>query len=152
MPDIYIAGSLRHTPEEWWSVYEKISDVARKLGLETFVPHIDCAKKINQKNEELHNPNLDLSKRAEAYTTNLEAVKSSKLLIAEVTNTSTGTGVEIGFALKLKKPIICLARKDADVTSMVLGPAHLGLIKMIRYEEEGEALSKLEGMLKEMFK
>ena len=151
MPDVYIAGSLRHTPKEWWSIYEKMSEVAKKMGLETFVPHIDCAKMIKQKNEELHNPNADMSKRVKAYKTNLEAIKNSKLLVAEVTNTSTGTGFEIGFALEMKKPVICMARKDVDVTSMVLAPAHLGLIKMIRYDSEKEALEKLENELKEMF-
>jgi nucleoside 2-deoxyribosyltransferase len=143
---------LRHTPEEWWTIYEKMADIVKKLGLKTFVPHIDCAKKIRQKKKDIHNPKLDPSVRAKAYRVNLEAVRNSKLLIAEVTNTSIGTGVEIGFALQFKKPIICLARKDADVSSMVLGPAHLGLIKMIRYEKEEEALTKLESMLKEMLK
>jgi nucleoside 2-deoxyribosyltransferase len=148
MPDVYIGGSLRHTPKEWWSIYEKLSDVVREMGLEPFVPHIDCTKIVKQKKEDLHNSGLDPAVRAKVYRTNLEAVKNSKLLIAEVTNTSTGTGVEIGFALHFKKPIICLARKNADVTSMVVGPAHMGLIKLVRYDNEDEALTKLKVILK----
>jgi nucleoside 2-deoxyribosyltransferase len=152
MAHVYISGSLRHTPQEWWSIYEKISDVVKEMGFETFVPHIDCARMLNQKKSDLHNPKLDPSVRANAYRINLEAVKNSKLIIAEVTNTSIGTGIEIGFALQFKKPIICLARNDADVTSMVVGPAHMGLIKLIRYDNEEEALDELKGVLKETLK
>lgn len=148
MSHVYIAGSLRHSPKEWWIIYEKIAKLVQELGLKTYVPHIDGIKKINQKVEALHDPNLDLSIRAKAYKANFEAIKNSKLLIAEVTQPSIGTGIEIGFALQMNKPIICLAQKDVDITSMVLGPVHLGLIKLIRYESEEDALEKLEKMLK----
>jgi nucleoside 2-deoxyribosyltransferase len=150
MPKVYIAGSLRHSSKEWWSFYEKIAKLAQKIGFKTHVPHIDSVKKINKSVDDLHNPNLSLSIRANAYKENLDAVSNSNLLIAEVTKLSIGTGVEIGFALQLNKSIICLAQKDVDITSMVLGPVHLGLIKLIRYENEADALKKLEKMLKDV--
>jgi len=150
--DAYIAGSLRHSPKEWWFVYEKIAKVVQALGLKTYVPHIEGIKKVGMKKEELHDKNLNLAIRANAYKINFEAIKNSKLLIAEITKPSTGTGIEIGFALQMNKPIICLAQKDVDITSMVLGPVYLGLIKMIRYEKIDNALIKLKKLLKEIIK
>jgi len=148
MPDVYIAGSLRHPPEEWWNIYEKIADVVKEFGLNPYVPHINTINDLNRTIEDIHNPDLDLSVREENYKKNLEAIKNSKLVIAEVTKSSTGTGVEIGFALQFGKLIICLAYKEVDITNMVLGPVHLGLIKIIRYKNENDALVELKNMLK----
>jgi len=147
---VYIAGSLRHTPKEWWQIYEKIGKVVSKNGLKPHIPHIDTGALVNQGPEDLHNPNLELSKRAEVYKTNFEMIKKSKLIIAEISYPSTGTGMEIGFALLMDKPVICLARENFDVTSMVLGPVHLGLINFIRYKDEKEALGKLDKILKNL--
>ena len=156
MSDVYIADSLRQSPEEWWKIYEKIADVVKEFGLNPYVPHINTINDLNRTIEDIHNQDLDLSVRAESYKKNLEAIKNSKLVIAknsklviaEVTKSSTGTGVEIGFALQFGKPIICLAYKEVDITNMVLGPVHLGLIKLIRYKNENDALVELKNMLK----
>jgi nucleoside 2-deoxyribosyltransferase len=150
MSDVYIAGSLKHVPKEWWKIYEKISGVVTKFGLKSYVPHLDTINGLNLKVEDIQNPHLDFSSRAKIFKRDIEVIKNSKLIIAEITNPSTGTGVEIGFALKLKKPIICLAHKDVDITNMVLGPVHMGLIKFIRYENEKDVLIKLEDMLMEL--
>jgi nucleoside 2-deoxyribosyltransferase len=150
MSDVYVAGSLRHSPKEWWVIYEKISEVAKKTGLKTYVPHIDGIKILKQDVDDLQDSGLDSLMRSKAYKLNFEKIKDSKILIAEITKPSTGTGIEIGFALQMNKPIICLAQKDVDITSMVLGPVHLGLIKLIRYENEKDCLEKLERTLKEM--
>ncbi len=151
MTDVYIAGSLRHTPKEWWKIYEKLADVAKKFGLNVHVPHIDTVDAANMSSEDIHNPNLDLSVRAKVYNKNLEVIKNSKLIIAEVSNPSIGTGIELGVALQHNKPIICLAKTGADITSMVLGPVNLGMIEMVRYENESEALNKLENVLTKKF-
>jgi nucleoside 2-deoxyribosyltransferase len=147
MADVFIAGSLRNAPEEWWKIYEKIAEVVKEFGYSVHIPHIDTLNEVNRSVEDLHNPNLKLTLRADVYKANIEAIRKSKLFIAEVTRLSIGTGVEIGFALQLKKQIICLAHKDVDITSMVLGPAHLGLIKFIRYENEEDAFKKLRKLL-----
>jgi hypothetical protein len=78
-------------------------------------------------------------------------VHNAKLIIAEVTNPSTRTRIEIGWTLKLDKPLVCLAYKDADVTSMVLSPTHTGKIDLIRYENEEDALMKIKVLLETKF-
>ena len=147
MSDVFVAGSLRHAPREWWKIYENIAKLVKELGYTVHVPHIDTLNEINRGEEDLHNPDLDIEIRTKAYQANFEAIRKAKLMIAEVTRPSTGTGVEIQFAMQLKKKIICLANKDADVTSMILGPANLGMIEMIRYNDEEDALAKLRELL-----
>lgn len=152
MSEVYVAGALKHVPKEWWKIYEKIAAVVKKVGMTPYLPHIDTVKNVRQTVEQIHDPNLSLDLVAEVYEKNIEALRKAKLIIAEVSKPSTGTGFEIGLALEWKKPVICLARNDAAVTSMVLGPVHLNLIKFIRYHNDQEALEKLEGVLRTMFK
>ncbi len=152
MSDVFIAGSLRQVPREWWKIYEDIAKLVKELGYTVHVPHIDTLKEVNQKAEDIHDPNLSLANRADVFKANFEAIKKAKLFIAEITNTSIGTGIEIGYAMQLKKKIICLAREGVDITSMVLGPAHLGLIKFIRYENEENALAKLRDSIPKFLK
>lgn len=152
MTYIYVAGSLRHTPKEWWKIYEKIGNLCKELGFSVHVPHTDTVKDVGTTVNSIHDPNLDMKVRADVYKRNYKAISEAKLIIAEVTNPSTGTGVEIGFALKLNKPIICLAQRNVDLTSMVLGPAHIGSIDMIRYKDEEDALQQLKVLLETKFK
>ena len=152
MVDVYIAGSLRHTSREWWKTYEKIGKKIQELGFKPYIPHIHTIKEVNQSIEDIHNPNLSLELREIVFRKNLEIIKKSKLVVAEVSNPSTGTGVEIGFALFFKKPIVCLAKKGVDISSMVLGPVNSGLIDLIRYENLEEGLEKLKVLIKNKFK
>ena len=152
MSDVYIAGSLRHTPKEWWGIYEKIGKLAESFGFEVHVPHINTIRDVGVSEETIHNTKLDLETRSKVYRRNWDVVHNAKLIIAEVTNPSIGTGIEIGWALKLNKSIICLAHKNADVTSMVLGPVHLGQIDFIAYENEEDALEQLKILLETKFK
>lgn len=151
MSDIYIAGSLRHTPREWWSIYEKIGEFMKTLDFDVHIPHIDTVSDVGAPAETIHDPALDNATRSKVYNRNLEVIHNAKLIIAEITNPSTGTGIEIGWALKLNKPLICLAHKDADVTSMVLGPVHLGKIDLIRYQDERDALAQLKILIESKF-
>lgn len=156
MADVYVAGSLRHTPREWHSIYEEIGAVVESAGLTAHVPHVNTVNDLGLDVNHLQDPNFDLEivlgARSRIYERNLEVVHNSKLIIAEVTDPSTGTGIEIGWALKLNKPVICLAHKDANVTSMVLGPAQLGLVDFIWYENVEDALSKLKNLLENKFR
>ncbi|MBI2542942.1 MAG: nucleoside 2-deoxyribosyltransferase [Candidatus Aenigmarchaeota archaeon] len=152
MSDVYIAGSLRHTPKEWWKFYENIGKVVKGFGFKVHVPHINTTGDVGINEDTIHNPDLDLETRSKVYQRNWDVVHNAKLIIAEVTNPSIGTGIEIGWGLKLNKPVICLARKSADVTSMVMGPVHLGQIDFIRYENEEDALAQLKNLLETKFK
>jgi 2'-deoxynucleoside 5'-phosphate N-hydrolase len=151
MTEVYIAGSLRHTPKEWWSIYEKIGALVESFGFKVHVPHIDTTGDVGISTETIHDSALDLETRSKVYDRNWDVVHNAKLIVAEVTNPSTGTGIEIGWALKLDKPLICLAHKDADVTSMVLGPVHQGKMDFIKYENEEDALMQLKTLIEKKY-
>ncbi len=144
MSYVYIAGSLLHIDKSSWKIYESIGTVVRSFGLNAWIPHIDTANGLD-----IHGDDLD---PIYVFNKNMEIIKNSKLVVAEVTNPSTGTGIEIGTALKENKPIICLVKNNAKLTRMVRGPAQMGLLELIRYENEEDALSQLKILLESKFR
>jgi 2'-deoxynucleoside 5'-phosphate N-hydrolase len=151
VPQAYVAGSLRHSPVSWWKTYEKIGEVIEEAGMKAYIPHIHTTKAVGVTLENsILNVELDDNIRVKSYDHSVDAVKKSELIVAEVSYPSLGTGVEIGIALRLNKKIICLAKKGSNVSSMVRGAAKKGLIKMIDYDNDEEALNKLRNMLKVM--
>ncbi len=144
MSDVYIAGSLLHVYKSSWKIYEKIGNVVENFGLKAWIPHIHTADGLDPHGNELDSIHV--------FNKNVEIIRNSKMVIAEVTNPSTGTGIEIGTALNLNKPVICLVHKDAKLTRMVRGPVLLGLIELIIYENEEDALIQLKSVLENKFK
>ena len=140
MEKVYIAGSLVHVPKERWVFYEEIGDVVKSVGLVPHIPHIHTARGLDPKGFELD--------PVKVFNTNMGVVRESKLIIADVTNRSTGTGIEIGAALELKKPIIALSKETTRVSKMVTGPAKSGAIDLIIYKTEEEGLERLREVLK----
>lgn len=88
------------------------------------------------------------------------------VLVAEVTQVSLGVGYEIGRAIAMKKPILCLYRPQSDksmnvylnemkltfspfsgLSAMVRGAEDGDSVKVVDYEEE-----QLESILKDFFK
>lgn len=156
MSDVYISGSLTHTPKDEWDIYEKIGKVVEEFGLRPYIPHIHTPENINRSIEQITNSHTDFNDadtiHKDIFHNDMSFVEKSKLVIAEVSNPSIGAGVEIGTAFKTGKPVIYLARKDAVVSSFVRGPVQSGLAHMIRYENEEDALSQLKALLETKFK
>ena len=82
---------------------------------------------------------------------NQDAISRADLIIAEVTNPSTGTGIEIGWAIKTGKPVICLAKKGSNVTSMLLGALKTEKIDFVWYQNEQDAMGQLKKLLEKKF-
>lgn len=57
----------------------------------------------------------------EVYHRDTNWIQNCDTLIAEISTPSHGVGYEIGYALNLGKPVICLHKKDATVSKMILG-------------------------------
>lgn len=57
----------------------------------------------------------------EVYHRDTGWIRDCDALIAEISTPSHGVGYEIGYALNLGKPVICLHRADAIVSKMILG-------------------------------
>ena len=57
----------------------------------------------------------------EVYERDTGWIRDCEVLIAEVSTPSHGVGYEIGYALQLSKPVICLYQKRTIVSKMILG-------------------------------
>ena len=73
-------------------------------------------------------------------------IRGCELVVAEVTTPSHGVGYEIGYALQLNKPVICLHKTEAPVSKMILGNQDPNLV-IIPYDTVDEALISLQNHL-----
>jgi nucleoside 2-deoxyribosyltransferase len=74
----------------------------------------------------------------EVYDRDVNWIAAADLLIAEVSVPSHGVGYEIGHALGLGKPVLCLAQQGRRVSKMITGNPHPGL-QLQTYEDPAEA-------------
>lgn len=58
------------------------------------------------------------------YQRDVDWITESDILIAEVSTPSHGVGYEIGYALSLGKPVLCLYDRIVDVSKMITGNPH----------------------------
>lgn len=79
----------------------------------------------------------------EVYERDKKLFNSSHILIAHVSQSSTGVGVEIGMAQALQKPILFLAREDfpGRISPMISGNKNIPLITYRSLEELSEAFN-----------
>jgi len=77
------------------------------------------------------------------YNRDVSWIRDSDLLIAEVSTPSHGVGYEIGYALNLEKPVLCLNKKGVVVSKMITGNPH-PLLTVNEYEN----LTKAEEILR----
>lgn len=82
----------------------------------------------------------------EIYTRDIEWIKESDVLVAEVTQVSLGVGYELGFAEGIGKKIICLYREKEGkrLSAMISGNKNF---KVIIYKELEEVYKKLGELL-----
>ena len=76
----------------------------------------------------------------EVYERDVDWVKNCDVLIAEVSTPSHGVGYEIGFALNIGKPVLCMHQKDHKVSKMITGNQDAALITQA-YSTVEEAIS-----------
>ena len=72
------------------------------------------------------------------YNRDVSWIQESDLLIAEISTPSHGVGYEIGYALDLEKPVLCLYKKGVVVSKMITGNPH-PLLTVKEYENLGKA-------------
>jgi nucleoside 2-deoxyribosyltransferase len=68
------------------------------------------------------------------YERDVNWIQESDLLIAEVSTPSHGVGYEIGYALDLNKPVLCLYQKRVVVSKMISGNPH-PLLTVMEYQD-----------------
>ena len=80
------------------------------------------------------------------YQRDVDWIEESDLLIAEVSTPSHGVGYELGYALFLGKPVLCLFSDQAVVSKMITGNPH-PLLALGGYRDLEEADQILESYL-----
>ncbi len=75
----------------------------------------------------------------DVYARDVAWIQAADALIAEVSVPSHGVGYEVGYALNLGKPVLCLAHDGRKVSKMITGNPHPRL-EFTTYHEHEEAI------------
>ncbi|MBC8506906.1 MAG: nucleoside 2-deoxyribosyltransferase [Anaerolineales bacterium] len=82
----------------------------------------------------------------EVYQRDTQWISECDVLIAEVTTPSHGVGYEIGYALHVGKPVLCLHRRSVDISKMITGNPDINL-RVVDYKSWEEVEGKLQAFL-----
>jgi nucleoside 2-deoxyribosyltransferase len=85
----------------------------------------------------------------EVYTRDVDWIKSSDVLVAEVSTPSHGVGYEICYALDHGKPVLCLHEAGTTISKMLSGNTHPN-ITVHAYRSPEDALDFLRIYLQEL--
>jgi nucleoside 2-deoxyribosyltransferase len=131
---IYFAGSIRggrDDQEIYFSIIKKIGDFG-----EVLTEHIG-------KKELTNNGETTLSDK-EIFERDMNWIKESDIVIAEVTVPSLGVGYELGQAESMNKKIICLYREieNKRLSAMISGNQYMKIFKYATLEDVDKILSE----------
>lgn len=134
--NIYFAGAIRGGREKV-NDYVKIVNKLQEIG-NVLTTHV-ADTNLSNKGEN----NLSLK---EIYDRDVEWLKSSELIVAEISIPSLGIGYELGLAESLGKKVICLYDINADKTlsAMIGGNDNFEIVKYNSIDEVLEYLEKLK--------
>jgi len=137
---IYFGGSIAGG-RKYLETYQKIVSYLQTHGHRILTEHV------------VHSDVLVMEKDFTAeqiYTRDIDWLLQCDCLIAEVSNPSLGVGYEICFALRIKKPVLCLYRKGIFLTRMLTGNTS-EFLSVREYEEDSQWKSFIELFFNEFF-
>ncbi len=85
----------------------------------------------------------------EVYARDVDWIQASDILLAEVSIPSHGVGYEIGYALTLGKPVLCLHDTGRAVSKMITGNP-ISLLTVNAYDDIGQALAQINVFVKKV--
>jgi nucleoside 2-deoxyribosyltransferase len=132
MKKIYLAVPIINYYNQ--DLTKRLADLILELGFELSSPWV------------LSGIDIDISPK-EVFVRDTMGVKSSDIILAEVSKPSHGVGMEIMLAYMEGKRIILLAKKDVKLSALLEG---IKDAVIIRYEDEEELLEKLRRELGEI--
>lgn len=125
---IYFACSISGGRKDE-KAYQYLVRVIEEMGIEVPTAHIaETGIEIIDGQE----------KPRDIYQRDVDWIEESDLLVAEVSTPSHGVGFEIGYALSLGKPVLCLYNQDVVVSKMITGNPH-SLLSVMSYQDLTEA-------------
>lgn len=127
---IYFSRSVRGGDDDY-NIYTNIMALLENYG-EVLSDH----KKIREENTEVDNVFV--------YNRDVNWIKISDIMVAEVSTPSLGVGYEIAYAELLSKKIICLYRYGANkkLSSMIAGNSNIQVINYNNVEELKDIFDK----------
>jgi nucleoside 2-deoxyribosyltransferase len=78
----------------------------------------------------------------DVYLRDVNWIDHCDVLIAEVSVPSHGVGYEIGYALQVGKPVLCIHQQEKRVSKMITGNPH-PLLKVEGYSTTKQGLQKM---------
>jgi len=137
---IYFCGSIRAGRQDV-DLYKRIIDKLEQFG-EVVTPFVGD-KTITVKGSEHTGGDIGIHDR------DVELLLKSNYIVAEVTQPSLGVGYEIGRAVDMKKPILCLYRpQEGKLLSAMIRGADDGKQFFVRDYEENDLDNIFNGFFK----
>jgi len=125
--NIYFCGSIRGG-RDLAAMYEKMIDMLGSYG-QVLTEHLGSDEEIESNDRVLTDKDI--------HDRDLQWIVESDLLVADVTVPSLGVGYEIGRAIEMGKPILCLFKQDSEYTisAMIAGSDSVEMKYYKRVEE-----------------
>ena len=125
--NVYFSASIAGG-RKYLQTYQQMVEHIKKLGHYIPSEHIVLPDVLKYKKEH---------SAEDIYTRDIEWVKESDAMVAEVSNPSLGVGYEICYALRLKKPVLCLYQKGLFISRMITGNTSTGM-SVVEYSHPEE--------------
>lgn len=128
---VYFAFSIRgEAPDERviQAVYRLLKDMGHEITTEF---------NINSKGREKYLSDRDI------YIRDIEALKKSDIILAEVSKPSLGVGYEIALGENSGKRVICIIKRGVNLSAMINGNPNVEVIVYKDIEELKEELIKI---------
>jgi|694.fasta_scaffold08733_14 nucleoside 2-deoxyribosyltransferase len=135
---VYLGCSLTNSPD---SFRKEIVEL-KKLLQEKYTLLEFFSDPLSIKNQ-----SSEIEYCRQIYEFDKNCVESCDLFVAEISYPSLGEGMELAFAITNNKPILAIAKPDAQVSRMVIGITHPDF-KLLRYSSLSEILEAVESKVK----
>ena len=132
----YFCGSIRGG-RQLADDYQKIIEMIKLHG-QVLTEHLGSNQEIESKDRILTNVQI--------HDRDMDWVRESDMVVAEVTVPSLGVGYEIGRAIELGKPVLCLFRSGLDFTLSAMIAGSEGLTSLT-YESIDDLPVLIEGFI-----
>ncbi|OGO75810.1 MAG: hypothetical protein A3K45_05295 [Chloroflexi bacterium RIFOXYC12_FULL_59_14] len=134
--NIYFACSITGG-RAYEAVYQSITRALLEDGIEVPTAHLAETGVVDE--EKIIEPSA-------VYERDAGWMRSADALIAEVSVPSHGVGYEIGYALNLGKPVLCLHEQGRAVSKMITGNPHPNLT-VRAYQTSAQAADLARGFV-----
>lgn len=130
----YFCGSIRGG-RQLAADYQKIIDILKQYG-EVLTEHLGDDQEIESKDRILSDVQI--------HDRDMDWVRESDLVVAEVTIPSLGVGYEIGRAIELGKPVLSLFKSGSGfyLSAMISGSEGVNMVHYERIDELPEPIRK----------